>query len=104
MKGKVLSLKAVQKSKYPSFPLMKTEVWKANYSEPYSNRANEAASGSEDTKPSMIKNHLWTDGAGFPCPHLPSRCTFLSFHSVQQLDLLTITSSHQLTNDTAGNI
>ena len=54
MKGKVLSLKAVQKSKYSCFPLMKIKVWKANYSEHYSNRANEAISSSEDTKPSMI--------------------------------------------------
>ena len=50
------------------------------------------------------KNHSWIDGAGFPCPHLSNRFTFLIFYLVQQLDLLTITSSHQLTNDTAGNI
>ena len=54
LKGKVLSLKAVQKSKYSSFPLMKIKVWKANYSEHYSKRVNEAISGSEDTKPRMV--------------------------------------------------
>ena len=54
LKGKVLSLKAVQKSKHSRFPLMKIKVWKANYSEHHSNRANEAISGSEDTKPSVI--------------------------------------------------
>lgn len=51
-----------------------------------------------------FKNHSWIDGAGFPCPHLSNRLTVLIFYLVQQLDLLTITSSHQLTNDTAGNI